>query len=230
MFRDIDALRAHIGAEPRLNGLLAIAAARLDDDPGHDLEHALRVAFWTLRLGGDQVDVAESVAAALFHDLVNLPKTHPERHLASERSAAEALPLLRAADFSPEATTRIGDAITDHSFSRGAVPRSALGRALQDADRLEALGVLGLFRTISTGTRMNARYFQSTDPWAEARGLDDLAYSIDHFTTKLFRLPATMCTDAGRVEAERRIERMRRMLEDLGDELCRPYVPHPSLG
>src|SRR5690606_10037607 len=123
----------------------------------------------------------------------------------------------------------ICDAIRDHSYSRGAVPTSPLGRALQDADRLEALGVLGVFRTISTGTRMGGAYFDADDPWALERPLDDRAYAVDHFTTKLFRLPATMGTPKGREEAERRVARMRAMLEDLGEELGRPYVRHPSL-
>lgn len=228
MLADLDALREALDADPTLTSLLGIARARLDDDPGHDLEHALRVTLWTHRLGGGELDLRLVVPAGLFHDLVNLPKNHPERALASERSAEAAAGLLREHGYDEAAIQLIGDAITDHSYSRGAVPRSLLGRALQDADRLEALGVLGMFRTISTGSRMNARYFHATDPWARSRPLDDLAYSVDHFPVKLFRLPTTLCTEAGRREAERRVTRMKQMLVDLGDELSSPYVGHPS--
>jgi len=226
---DLESLRSFIDHDPHLARLFAHAEANLDDDPGHDIEHALRVTLVTIRLGDGGIDPRHAVAAGLFHDLVNIPKNHPDRHLASERSAEAAAPLLRAEGFDDAAVELVCDAITDHSYSRGATPRSLLGRALQDADRLEALGILGMFRTISTGGRMNARYFHSRDPWATERELDDRAYSIDHFTVKLFRLPASMCTAAGRAEAERRLERMRRMLEELGDELSCPYVPHPSL-
>lgn len=229
MFTDLAALRSFIASDRSLAHLLAVAADRLDDDPGHDLEHALRVCFWTIRLGGGALVPADAIAAGLFHDLVNLPKTHPDRHLASERSAEAAEPILREVGFDEGAIQTIAEAITDHSYSRGATPRSLLGRALQDADRLEALGVLGLFRTISTGTRMNARYFDSRDPWATRRPLDDKRYSVDHFTTKLFKLPETMTTDEGRIEATRRRDRMARMLEDLGDEILEPYVVHANL-
>jgi uncharacterized protein len=100
--------------------------------------------------------------------------------------------------FSEEAASRVGAAIRTHSFSRGEEPTSLLGEALQDADRLEALGVIGVFRTISTGSRMGAEYFHASDPWAEDRALDDRRFSIDHFFTKLFGLAATMRTEAGR--------------------------------
>lgn len=229
MAKPSSALRDRIAATPPLPALLDEARARLDDDPGHDLEHALRVAAWTERLGEGEVSLRHAVAAALFHDVVNLPKDHPERREASTRSAAVAAEILARHGFDAAEVALVGDAIRDHAFSRGVVPKSPLGRALQDADRLEALGVLGLFRTISTGTRMGARYFHADDPWAEDRALDDLAYSVDHFTTKLLRLAPTLCTAAGRAEAERRAARMRAMLVDLGEELDRPYVEHPSL-
>ncbi len=229
MIRDLISLHALIRETPPLPALLAEARTRLDRDPGHDVEHALRVALWTLRIGGDALDPREAVAAALFHDLVNLPKDHPDRALASERSAALASEILAAHAYAPDAIQRVHDAIRDHSYSRGAVPVSPLGRALQDADRLEALGILGVFRTISTGARMGGAYFDSADPWATARELDDLRFAMDHFTTKLLRLPATMCTEAGRLEAGRRAASMVELAQDLGEELGVPYVEHPSL-
>lgn len=230
MIDDVRQLRDLIARTPPLPSVLAEAERRLDDDPGHDVEHALRVALATVRIAGDEVPVRLSIASALFHDLVNLPKNHPERALASTRSAELASELLAGFGYDEAERELVADAIRDHSYSRGATPSSTLGKALQDADRLEALGVLGLFRTISTGARMSARYFHPQDPWAEARELDDLAYSVDHFPKKLFRLPSTMCTELGRREAERRVERMRRMLEELGEELGVAYRPHRSLG
>lgn len=213
---------ARIEADPSLSALRDRVAARLDDDPGHDLEHCLRVAGWALRCGGAAVDPRECVAAALLHDLVNLPKDHPDRAKASERSAEAARGLLPEHGFDADAVARIARAVEDHSYSRGAVPRDALGDALQDADRLEALGALGLCRTISTGTRMGARYFHPSDPWAGARPLDDEAFSVDHFFTKLLRLPGTLRTEAGRAEARRRAAFLEAFLDQLADELGQP--------
>lgn len=218
----IPALLAAIAADPPLATLLAEARARDDGDPTHDLAHALRVALGTLRLGGADVDAREAVAAALLHDGVNIPKDSPERAFASERSAALAAARLPALGFAPDAVTRIAEAVRDHSFSRGAEPVSALGRALQDADRLEALGAIGLLRCISTGVRMGGAWFDGTDPFAESRELDDRRYSVDHFYTKLLRLPATMRTAAGRAEAERRAAYLQAFLAQLAHELGRP--------
>ena len=219
----IAALQEFMAGEESLAGLLLAARARdgAVGDPTHDVAHALRVALWTIRLGGDAVDMREAIAAALLHDAVNPPKDSPERAHASERSAALAAEQLPLCDFAPAAVTRIADAIRDHSFSRGAVPATALGRALQDADRLEALGAIGLLRCISTGTRMGGEWFDGDDPFAEQRPLDDKRYSVDHFQTKLLTLAATMCTDAGRAEAERRTAFLNTFLTQLADELGR---------
>lgn len=228
-----DELLAFIAADPELTRLLDFARERMDDDPGHDLAHCLRVAIWAVALGvsADQadaeqpplIDTREAIASALLHDIVNVPKNSPDRARASELCADLSRRELPAFGFSDAAVSRIGDAIRDHSYSRGAIPDSPLGRVLQDADRLEALGVIGLFRCISTGTRMGARYFHDEDPFAEHRELDDRGFSIDHFNNKLFKLPATMLTERGRAEAERRARVLSFTLSQLAIELGQPF-------
>ena len=69
---------------------------------------------------------------------------------------------------------------------------------------------------------MEASYFDSWDPWATRRPLDDRRYSVDHFFTKLFKLPGLMNTAAGKAEAERRVGVMQDLLRQLGDELGEP--------
>ncbi len=194
-------------------------AALATPDPTHDTAHALRVALWTLRLGGEAVAAREGIAAALLHDAINSPKDSPERARASERSADFARVRLAALGFAPAACERVAAAIRDHSFSRGAVPVGPLAEALQDADRLEALGAIGLLRCVSTGVRMGGAWFDGEDPFAAARSLDDRLYSVDHFYAKLLGLPASMRTAAGRAEAERRAAFLRAFLSQLGEEL-----------
>lgn len=220
--RDRAALAAFIAGDPALAVLRDEARTRAAGDPAHDLGHALRVALWTLRLGGAAVAEREAVAAALLHDAFNPPKHGPGRARASEESAALAKERLTALGFGPEAVCRIAAAIRDHSFSRGVGPEDALGRALQDADRLEALGAIGLLRCVATGVRMGASGFHPEDPWARCRPLEEAAYSVDHFFTKLLGLPETMQTEAGRTEAERRAAYLRAFLAQLGEELGEP--------
>lgn len=208
-------------ATQSMRALERVAEARLLEhgfDPGHDLHHCHRVAKLTFRLDPKLVP-AEIVAAALLHDVVNLPKDHPDRSKASSMSADFAREVLPEFAFEKSSIERIARAIESHSYSAQKVPGSDLGRALQDADRLETLGHIGILRVFSTGSRMGAAYFDRHDPWAESRPLDDKRYSFDHFQTKLFRLPNTMCTEAGRAEAQRRVERMKRFLAELSEEL-----------
>jgi len=220
---DHAALAVLFASDPDLARLLVFARERTSDDPGHDLAHCLRVAQWAVTLGLTlAVAPREAVAAALLHDIVNVPKNHPDRAKASTFSADLARQELPSFGFDPPATERVAGAIRDHSFSRGATPETPLGDALQDADRLEALGVIGLFRCISTGTLMGARYFHDGDPWAKDRPLDDMAFSIDHFEKKLLRLPDTMRTSAGRAEAQRRAAYLRHTLDELAHELGLP--------
>ena len=221
-----------IAADPVLATLLAEARARdaalETPDPSHDTAHLLRVALWTLRLGAPgaegagHVNPREAVAAALLHDAVHVPKDSPDRARASELAADFARERLAALGFEGASIARIAAAVRDHSFSRGAVPEDALGCALQDADRLEALGAIGWLRCISTGVRMRAEWFHADDPWAASRALDDRRYSVDHLFTKLLGLPATMRTAAGRAEAERRAAFLRAFADQLGEELGTP--------
>ena len=224
-----EAIWAMIQEDQRLRGLkrdvesrLAASSQGVQDDPAHDFAHFIRVALWTVKLGQGRVDPICAIAAALLHDIVNVPKNHPDRARASELSAEVARELLPKHGFTPAETEEICEAVRDHSYSRGAVPQRHLAKCLQDADRLEALGSLGIFRVVSTGARMGANYFDPQDPWARRRSLDDRAYSVDHFFAKLLKLPDLMNTQQGKAEAEKRAQSMRAFLQQLGEEIGDP--------
>lgn len=215
---------ALLAQDPALARLFAEVRARMETDPAHDFGHLRRVADWAVRLGAaEHVDPRLAVAAALLHDIVNVPKTHPDRAHASTRSADVAREVLPGLGFTAEETEAVAGAVRDHSYTRGAVPETPLGRVLQDADRLEALGALGVMRCVATGVRFGAAFFDDDDPWADDRPLDDARYSVDHFFVKLLRLPATFHTAAGRAEAARRAGTMHAFLHALGDEIGHPW-------
>lgn len=188
-------------------------------DGSHDLSHLLRVAYWGLRISDGSVPAVEIVAAALLHDLVNTSKNSPDRALASERSAEESRGILTRSGFIADECERICGAIRDHSFSRGATPKDLLGCVLQDADRLEALGAIGIARAFATGQTLGAVFYHFDNPWAEGRELDDSLFTIDHFFRKLLKLPEKMNTENGRLEAEHRVEFMKNFLEQFAVEI-----------
>lgn len=213
-------LNALLESRPRLRKVHeAILKRPSDGDAAHDAAHLYRVALWTCRLLGDSGQIEEAISAALLHDLVNVPKNHPDRAKASEFSASASRPILEEAGFSPASTDLICEAVRQHSFSRGEKPVTPLAQALQDADRLEAIGAIGIMRCYATGVRLNTAFFHPEDPWGKKRPLDDSAFSLDHFYLKLLRLPDTMNTAAGRAEALERVRPMRAFLESLEREL-----------
>ena len=215
----INWLRKIICEDEGLQALDQYAQENLSADPGHDYAHALRVALCALQIGQDAVESRSAIAAALLHDIVNPPKNSPLRTQASELSAQKARELLPQYGFEAPQIEDIAIAIRDHSYSRGATPTSMLGQTLQDADRLEALGAVGIMRCVATGVQMGGQLFHSSDPWAQDRELDEKQFAIDHFFTKLFKLPNTMQTEKGQTEARRRVEVMEQFLNALGHEL-----------
>jgi uncharacterized protein len=196
-----------------------------DDDLAHDRLHVMRVHAWALRLApGAGADPDLAGAAALVHDLVNVPKEAADRHLGGERSADAATPLLLEAGYSPSEVEVITAAVRRSSWSRGLPPEGPLDRVLQDADRLDAIGAIGIARTFATAQAMVCRgrrmaLYHETDPLAARRGVDDAAFALDHFPAKLLRLAAGMHLPAAREEAERRAAAMRTFLEQLETEL-----------
>jgi len=191
-------------------------------DASHDLHHARRVlrnATEIARRECGPADMRQLTAAAYLHDLVNLPKDSQRRAEASRLSAEKAAPILRELGFGDAETRAIQHIITAHSFSAKVAPATIEAKILQDADRMEALGALGIARTFYVAGKLDSGLFDGDDPFAEARELDDSRFAIDHFKTKLLGLADTMQTAAGREVAIGRTAAMRRYLDELAAEI-----------
>lgn len=209
-------------AADRYRAHVAAVWAAQPADGAHDLGHLARV--WAnaraIALDEPQVDWPVLEAAVWFHDLVNLPKDSPDRARASTLSAAAAVDFLRADGFDPAKLEAVAHAIAAHSFSAGIPPETPEARILQDADRLEALGAIGLARMFLISGRMGGGIVDMDDPMALRRPLDDKRFAMDHIEVKLLRLPETMQTRAGRMMAEERAEWMMsfrtRLLSEIG--------------
>lgn len=193
-------------------------------DASHDIHHARRVrqnALAIAELEGEGNRVVLT-AAAYLHDLVNLPKNAPNRDQASRLSAVAAAPILVKAEFSDGDIKAIQHAIEAHSFSANIVPVTIEARILQDADRLEALGALGIARTFHVAGDLGGGLFDGEDPFAQGRELDDRTFAVDHFATKLLGLADTMQTASGRSIAKDRTGFLLQFLNTLAIELDQP--------
>lgn len=190
--------------QPRL---VALATSGAEDDGAHDINHLHRVwqVACTLMADYPEADALIVQAACYLHDIVNLPKNHPERHTASRQAARLACDRLAQAGFPSSKMEGVAHAIEAHSFSAGIVPLTLEAKIVQDADRLDALGAVGLARLYYTAGRMGSALAHPDDPLALHRELDDRAYALDHIEAKLATLPPSMQTDAGRRLGEVRL-------------------------
>jgi uncharacterized protein len=176
-----------------------------DGDGAHDISHLERV--WRnaksiqTKEGGDLELLAASV---LLHDCVQVPKDSPMRGSASRLAAAEARSVLEALKWEGPRIEVVAGAIESHSYSAGIETTTLEGRILQDADRLDAIGLTGIARCFYTAGRMGSSLYDTSDPRGEARPLDDRSFALDHFSKKLLRLADGFQTSAGQYLARDR--------------------------
>ncbi|MFN7225239.1 MAG: HD domain-containing protein [Paracoccaceae bacterium] len=179
-------------------------------DGAHDLGHIDRVRGNCQQIMADEprLDVDALHLAVIFHDVVNLPKDAPNRADAAALSAQVAADWLASHAWPAARILLVTHAIEAHSFSAGVSPRTAEARVLQDADRLDALGAIGLARMFAVSGALGRALFDPDDPLGLHRPLDDRAFALDHLEVKLFGLAQSMHTPTGRTMAEERVDWM----------------------
>jgi uncharacterized protein len=165
-------------------------------------------------------DMAVVLPAAWLHDCVVVPKDSADRPRASRLAAAAAADFLAEAGYPAAHVPAIRHAIEAHSFSARIPPQTLEARVVQDADRLDAIGAIGIARTLMLGAAMGKPLYDNAEPLPTTRPPDDARAVIDHFYTKLLRLAEMMQTATGRREGERRTALMRLYLDELSRELA----------
>lgn len=203
--------------------LAAYLEQQMTADSAHDMAHIERVVQMARHLAQvEGADLAVVIPAAWLHDCVTLPKNAPNRHEASRLAATEAVSFLRTIDYPEQHLVSIAHAIEAHSFSAGIIPITLEAQVVQDADRLDAIGAIGVARCLLVGGALQRPLYHPTDPFCEQREPDDLTYTIDHFYRKLFKIGQTLHTQAAREEAARRNAFMQAFLDQLRSEIARP--------
>ncbi|HCH0956189.1 TPA: HD domain-containing protein [Vibrio parahaemolyticus] len=189
-------------------------------DAAHDIEHVKRVVKTAKQLCDEEnADIAIVLPAAYLHDCFTYPKDHPNRKQSSAIAAKKAIAYLESIQYPQHYHDAIAHAIEAHSFSANIRPNTLEAQIVQDADRLDALGAIGVTRCIQVSTHFNAQLYNNNDMFAKERELNDKQFTVDHFQTKLFKIVDTMNTESAKLEANKRKAFMQTYLKQLYDEV-----------
>jgi uncharacterized protein len=193
---------------------------RKASDSAHDFQHVMRVYKNAKKIcKKENANEKLVLSAVLLHDIVSYPKSDKRSKLSSIESSKESKKILKKFNFSQEEIQIISDAIRDHSFSRNKTPATIEGKILQDADRLDALGAIGIARVFAVGGFEKRSFYNVQDPFCKNRLPDDKNWTLDHFYRKLLKLESHMNTKSGKIEAKKRTKVLKDFLIQLKKEI-----------
>jgi len=173
------------------------------DEGAHTYDHTQRVYRLAIEIGEKMnANLEVLAAAALLHDVGRGRETETgiSHAILSARMGQE---VLKRAGYTPEEIEQITDAIRTHRFSEGLTPNSLEGKILSDADKLDAIGAIGVFRAIAQAA-------------VSGRGIKGF---LEHADDKLLRLRDMMYTDVSRERAQRRHQVLLTFVQELRTEL-----------
>jgi uncharacterized protein len=192
----------------------------MHNDPAHDFDHIMRVYKNAQQIiKKEKVNETLVLSAVLLHDVVSFPKSDKHSKNSSIESAKKAKTILKKYDFTSDEITIVCDAIYEHSFSQKKIPKTIEGKILQDADRLDALGAIGIARVFATGGSLRRPFYNLDDPFCKKRIPDDEIWTLDHFFEKLLKLEFLMNTNSGKIEAKKRTKILKNFLKQLKHEI-----------
>lgn len=187
------------------------------DSSGHDDTHTIRVYQLATRIAKqEKADILIVQLAALLHDVDDI-KLSPQTH-STKKNAVD---FMMENKVKPEIIEKVCKIIEEVSFmgTDSVVPESMEGKCVQDADRLDAIGAIGIARAFAYGGSRGRKIY---DPDVKpVIGMNKEEYlkkqdsaSINHFYEKLLLLKDMMNTDTGKKMAEHRQEVMQVFLEE----------------
>jgi len=190
------------------------------NDPAHDFMHIMRVyknAEKICKL--EKVDRKLVLVSVLLHDIIKKTDSDKRSKSSADLSADKAILILKKLQFSENDIIIVAEAIRNHSFTKNKISKSIEGRILQDADRLDALGAVGIARVFSVSGSKKRQFYQLNDPFSKNREPNDKKWALDHFFNKLLVLEKSMNTKTGKIEAKKRTIVLKNYLDSLKKEI-----------
>jgi len=184
-----------IVGESRVRALETVARALMGEDPAHGWPHVERVLELASRIVVEEglekssVDLLALYLSILLHDIGRFASKGRRHAVESARIARE---LVMIAWSNEDLAKAVEHAILSHSYSMGIAPETLEAKILSDADKLDALGAIGIARVFHTGRSLGRSF----------------ADSIEHFKEKILKLPDMMHFEWSRREAKRRARRV----------------------
>jgi uncharacterized protein len=189
-------------------------------DAAHDAAHVQRVAVSAVKFAIiEKADLSIVIPAVWLHDCYTVSKKSNLRNQASRLSAKKAHELLLKWGYPQENIEQIKHAIAAHSYSANITPETLEAKIVQDADRIDSIGAIGVARMMMTGGKMDTTLYNEDDPFCLKRDPQDRQWTIDHFYSKLLKLNSGFHTKAAQDEAQKRHNYMLDFLKQLESEI-----------
>ncbi|MEC5422515.1 HD domain-containing protein [Virgibacillus sp. C22-A2] len=162
-----------------------------NDATGHDFYHMRRVARLSQEISEEEkADPFICETSAWLHDIGDKKLfTDPRKSIEEMENFLESLHM------SSEEINKVKTSIRNISFSKGAIPETIEGKIVQDADRIDAIGAIGVARTFAYGGAMNQLIHHDHE-------VENT--SIQHFYDKLLKVKGLLHTDSAKKIAMKR--------------------------
>ena len=189
-------------------------------DPAHNFSHILRVCNMARIIGREEkAEMRVLLPAVLLHDLGSKKGYGSVQEQSGQAGMRAVRSFLQGKGMDRDRIDKVLYAVEVHSFSRAIIPTTLEARILQDADRLDAMGAIGIARLFVTGGALGREMYHPQDPFCRDREPDDGRWNLDHFYRKLLKLESGMHTSAGKRLAAKRSRVMKQYLLDLEEEI-----------
>ncbi len=190
------------------------------NDPGHDFLHIQRVVENAKKIAQkENGNLWVIIPASYFHDFIIVPKNDPRRKEASKMSAEAAINYLKSVQYPDQYFEEIYEAIHGHSFSANVQIKSLSAKIVQDADRLDGIGAIGVARAFAISGLLNRDFYNGNDPFHETRELNDQIWTLDHFYIKILKVCDRLNTDTAKKIGQSRQDFMLNFIQQLKSEI-----------